>query len=196
MAVGSAWPYMSRCRRWNAASTASSAEGGEDIVDGDTELEGLAAITQIERAEQALLVGRESLEPELAPRGALHLGEEVVKHRHPLAQWADASADVVVFDIGGEQPQRREVARVPRHQDRGDADGLGQGESVHRTRAAEGDQGEVAGVVPALDRDLPDGRRHAGHGDGDDTFGELLDGERSSLARGQIGDGRAGADWI
>ena len=97
-----------------------------------------------------------------------------MEHGHPLAQRADARADIVVLDVGREQSQRREVAGMARHQHRRDAHAFREGEGVHRPRAAEGDQREVAGIVAALDRDLPDGGGHAGDGDGDDALGELF----------------------
>ena len=84
---------------------------------------------------------------------------------------------------------------MARHQDARDADLLGEGHRVHGAGAAEGDQGEVARVVAALDRDLADGRRHPRHGDADDALGQRLDAEAADAA-GQRGDGLARAAGV
>src|SRR5206468_12047141 len=126
-------------------------------AESHVQLEGLAAIAQVERAEDALLWRGESLQLELMPRGAIHLGEQLARDREALAQRPYARPDVVVLDVGREEAERREVPGVPRHEHARNADLLGQGEGVHGPGAPEGDQREVARVVPALDGDLADG---------------------------------------
>src|SRR6266446_424527 len=77
----------------------------------EVQLEGLAAVAEIEGAEQLLLLGREALALELLAGGSLHLGEGGPQGGQALAQEAHPGADVVVLDVGGEKPQGREIAR-------------------------------------------------------------------------------------
>src|SRR4029434_7653012 len=100
-----------------------------------------------------LAVG-EAFEPELVARRGLHLAEQLERDREAIAQRADARPDVVVLDLRGEKPERREVAGMAGYQHARDPDLPGQGEGVHGPGAPEGDQREVARIVPALDRDL------------------------------------------
>ena len=138
------------------------------------QLERLTAVPKVERAQQALLVGAEALLLKPAPRGVLHLGEEASEQRPTLPQMADPCPHVVVLDVGGEQPEGREVAGMPRHQHAQEPDLVGQRQRVHRAGAAVGDQGEVPRIVAALDGDFADGGGHADHRDPDDPLGERL----------------------
>ncbi len=165
-------------------------------AEGHVQLEGLAAVAQIERAGNPLLRRGESLQLELMPRGALHLGEQLARDREALAQRPHARPDVVVLDVGREEAERREVPGVPRHEHPRDSDLLGQCERVHGPGAAVGDQREIAGVVPALDRDLADRGGHPRDGDRDDPLGERLVRHRPTEAPAEIGDGPLGAPGV
>ena len=63
-----------------------------------------------------------------------------------------------------------------------DAEGLGEGAGVKASGAAEGDQGEVAGIAAALDGDDADGFLHGGVDDADHAGGELIEREGTSAA--------------
>src|SRR5260370_7567726 len=62
---------------------------------------------------------------------------------------------------------------------------------MHRTGAAEGQEGEIGGIAPALDRDGTDRAGHARDGDVQDPFGELVAGQAE--ASGKIAHGFARA---
>ena len=62
-----------------------------------------------------------------------------------------------------------------------DAESLSQGAGVEATGAAEGDEGEVAGIAAALDGNDADGFLHGGIDDADDACGKLFESERTSL---------------
>ena len=69
----------------------------------------------------------------------------------------DLGLHVVVLHVDGEQPERRHVARVGRHQHGRDAEDVHQPAQQQRPGAAERGEGEVADVEPALDGDLAQG---------------------------------------
>ena len=54
-------------------------------AEGHVQLEGLTAVAQVERSDDALLRRGESLELELMARGAVHLGEQLARDRAALA---------------------------------------------------------------------------------------------------------------
>ncbi len=149
----------------------------------DRQLERLAEVAKVERALEALGGRGEALGDQALDGGGLHLRPRRLDRQPPLAQEADAGAHVVVLDVGDEQPQRREVARIAGHQDAGHGQLLGDERRVHRPRAAEGHQREVARIVAARDRDLPDRGRHARDGDAHDALGQRLDAEAAQPVR-------------
>src|SRR6185503_14695667 len=83
----------------------------------DVELEGLAAVAEIERAEELLLLPGEAFPLELLAGRGLHLREGLAERGEALPERAHPRANVVVLDVGGEQAERGEVARVARHED-------------------------------------------------------------------------------
>ena len=66
----------------------------------------------------------------------------------------DVGLHVVVLDVDGEQPERRHVAGVGRHQHGREPEDVDQPAQQQRAGAAERGQREVADVEPALDGDL------------------------------------------
>ena len=86
----------------------------------------------------------------------------------------DVGLHVVVLDVDGEQPERRHVARVLRHDDAGEVEDVDQPAGQQRPRAAEGRQHEVAHVEAALDRHLPQGVGLVPRGDLEDPCGAAL----------------------
>ena len=69
-------------------------------------------------------------------------------------------AHEIVAHIGQYAAERGGDAGVARHQHVGHAELAGDGGGVHRPRAAEGEEGEVARVVPLVHRDQPRRARH------------------------------------
>src|SRR5947208_3250114 len=70
------------------------------------------------------------------------------------------------------QADRREVARVRRHEDVPDGELFGDFRGMERPGAAQRDQREMARIMAALHRDLADRAYHTRDGKADNTFGE------------------------
>ena len=64
-------------------------------------------------------------------------------------------AHEVVAHVGKHAAERGRDAGVARHQHVGHAELAGDGRRVHRPRAAEGEEGEIARVVPLVHGDQP-----------------------------------------
>ncbi len=97
---------------------------------------------------------------------------------------------VVVLHVDGEQPERRDVAGVRRHQHPRDAEDVHQPAQQQRAGAAEGGEGEVADVEAALDGDLAQRVGLVPGGDLQDAGGTGLRGQVELL--GQLLDAGAG----
>jgi len=69
------------------------------LADRHVQLERLAVVAQIERADEPLLLGGEAFEPQLVACRVLHLAEELECHGEAIAQRADPRPDVVVLDL-------------------------------------------------------------------------------------------------
>ena len=82
-------------------------------------------------------------------RRRIHLFERLVQGAHE-----------VVAHVGEHAAERRRDAGVARHQHMGHAELAGDGGGVHRPGAAEGEEREVARVVPLVHRDQPRRARH------------------------------------
>ena len=80
---------------------------------------------------------------------------------------------VVLHHVGGQHAPRGENARVIGHDDARNPQYLRQRAGVHRPRAAEGDEGELARVVAPLHADQADRARHVLVGDADHALGRL-----------------------
>ena len=96
--------------------------------------------------------------PSPASAAAARAGQVVVRRRDggrvERVGQRDVGLHVVVLDVDGEQPERRDVARVGRHQHGRDAEHVHQPAQQQRAGAAERGEREVADVEPALDGDL------------------------------------------
>ena len=79
--------------------------------------------------------------------------------------------DVVVLDVGHDQPDRRIDAGIERHDHAGHAELARDAAGMHRPGAAEGEQHEIAQVVPAHGGDRLDRLLHLHVDDADDAFG-------------------------
>ena len=155
---------------------ASPRSGGRDV-----ELEGLAAVAQVERAQRASAASgakpsRSSwLRARSASISAKAPGE---RRRRARASGPTRVRTSSCLMSEASRPSAEKLPGMPRDEDARDADLVGHREGVHGPGAAEGDQGEVARIVAALDRDLADRGGHAGDRDRDDALGERLDAER------------------
>ena len=74
-----------------------------------------------------------------------------------LVVLAHGGLHVVVLDIDGQQAERRDVARVQRHDHSGQVEDVDQPAGQQGAGAAERGEGEVADVQATLDRDLAKG---------------------------------------
>ena len=135
------------------------AERGERHVD----LIGLPGIAQVETGPEGPALGGDAVLFEFPLRLGGHHRQRLpqvagVEPHHPGPQ----GGHQVVADVGGEDPQGGVATR-----DRGDdhppqRQFLGDVHPVGGAGAAEGDQGEVAGVAAPLDGDGPQGVHHVG----------------------------------
>ena len=99
---------------------------------------------------------------------------------------------VVVLDVDGEQPERRHVPGVLRHDDPGEVEDVDEPAREQRPRPAEGGQHEVAHVEPALHRHLTKGVRLVPRGDLEDAGGAPFPAARVARVRAVIvADGAA-----
>ena len=103
---------------------------------------------------------------DLRNRAGLQLGDDFLDR-----------ARKVIAHVGRCASHRAEHAGKRRHQHRADADLLHQGGAMHRTRAAERHQREIAWIVPAFDRQQANAARHPLIDHGEDRLGGLLDAE-------------------
>src|SRR6266571_465863 len=79
-------------------------------------------------------------------------------------------ADEIVALVGCEHAERREMRGIERNDHLGYVQLACDRHHVQRSRAARGDQGEVARIVALGDRDLAHGERHLGYRDIDDRL--------------------------
>src|SRR5918999_4711936 len=120
----------------------------------DVDLERLAEVPEVGRPDDPALVAlaHEVLE-------GLRLEPAELARERPeveLVVPADERLHVVGAQVGGEQPEGAEVARVAGDEDRPQAEDVDQPARRQRAGPAEGAEIEVAHVEPALDRDLAD----------------------------------------
>ncbi len=90
--------------------------------------------------------------------------------------------DQVVLQVGGEEPDRRREPGEHRNQHLRDAERAGHLGRVERPGASEGDERELAGVVPLLDRSRADRVRHVVVDERDHAGGGLGDAEIELVA--------------
>ena len=81
--------------------------------------------------------------------GRVHILQRLVQGAHE-----------VMAHVGQHAAERRRDAGVARHQHVGHAELAGNGRGVHRPRTAEGEEGEIPGVVPLVHGDQPRRARH------------------------------------
>ena len=140
------------------------------------QLETLLGVTQIGKAHETAALGRNALAREFAVRFLLRAparrvdGSEIV-----VGATLKRGAGVVVLQIGREQAERAEQARIARHQDGAAAERAAEFDAVQRTGAAERHQREILRVIAALDRNNLERAGHVGIDDADHTFGRILD---------------------
>ena len=111
------------------------------------------------------------------------LARELLLHRCKIAVEAveisafadlEFGADRIVLKVGGEETDRRRDAGIGRHDDLWDAEQARHLGAVQRTRAAERDQHEMAGIEALLYRARTDRVRHIGVDDGEDALSRGL----------------------
>jgi hypothetical protein len=134
----------------------------------DGEFEILPGIAQIDRPDGAPLGARHllTLEPFARPSG--ELGSDAVDASKRLAsEGGERGLHEIRHQVAIEQAFGAQDARVGRNDDAGNAQLSRHLAGVQRTRAAEREQREAAGIVAALDRDGADRlhhrRRHEAH---------------------------------
>src|SRR5665647_3514667 len=132
-------------------------EVGVDHSLGDVHphLEGLAEVAKVGGPDEVVVGAREALGVERLAGPAGQFAESLF-HRgvfEPVV-FADCGLNVVVPDIDGQQPERRDVAGVLRHDDSGQVEDVDQSTGQQGTGAAERGQHEVPDVQATLDRDL------------------------------------------
>ena len=93
--------------------------------------------------------------------------------RRDVAQRRHLGSDVVVLDVGHQQADGRKHARIARHDDAGHAEIAGDAPGMHRPGAAEGEQHEIAQVVPTHGGNGLDRLFHLHVDDAHDAFGRV-----------------------
>ena len=107
-----------------------------------------------------------------------------------LAREADQRLRELVAEVGDEVAERAQQPGRRRHDHREGAHQLGDRVRVQRPRAAEGDERELARVVPALDGDDPQGARHVLVDDLQDALRRLVDRQADGLRHLRDGGAR------
>jgi hypothetical protein len=98
-----------------------------------------------------------------------------------VAQRRQLRADVIVLDVRQEQADRRKYPGIKRNDDPGHPQLMGDAAGMQRPRAAEGEQHELAQVVPAHGGDRLDRLLHFHVDDADDAL-RRLDGSKAERA--------------
>ena len=159
---------------------------------GDDQLGRLADVAQIQLAHEAAVGLRNAL---LAQRRIAFARERVEQLAGALPRLVvgrrDQRAHRDLSDVRRQQPVRGEHARRAGHDDPPDADVGRDRAGVQRPPAAEGQQREVARIVPALDRDDAQYLGHLGVDQRDDPGRGALDVPTQRPAHRR--DGRASA---
>ena len=139
------------------------------LRDRNVDLVGLPEIAEIGAAPEPAVLFRHAVTGQRLARLGVEPGVERPQARGRNVRAArDPGLHEVVPDVGHHQPDRGEHTGPLRHQDRGNADLLGQRRGVHGAGAAEGDQGQIARIEALLGRADPHGAFHVGVGDADD----------------------------
>ena len=81
---------------------------------------------------------------------------------------------MVAPDIGDERPERAEIARPDRNENSRHFQFIGDRACVHRTRAPESNEREIAWIVTVSDRDVLDRADHAHDRDVQDAFRQRI----------------------
>ena len=79
---------------------------------------------------------------------------------------------IIVLQVGCQQADGGEDAGLFRHQDRRDADGVGERRGMHRTGATESQQGALTPVDTAFHCHPPERTGHVGVGDAEEAGGQ------------------------
>ncbi len=130
-------------------------------VERHLDLEGLLAVAHVHRPPHVHLAAEGGAEA--PPALLLHLREQPPEPRGAdLTRLAHVRAHELVAQVGGQHAPRGEHRGHARHHHPADLEHPRHVGDVQAGRAAEGEQGEAAGIGPAAHRDQPDALRHVG----------------------------------
>src|SRR5882672_1394810 len=146
--------------RLGEAAERVEADGGGS--QGDTELEGLPLVLEIRAALDLHAVRAVALRAQQGLRLPLERGERLHQiTRLEAGERPEKGPHEVMLHLRLEQPERAPHPGRGRHEHPRDLERAGHLCREERPVAAEGDQGELLRIAPALDGDGADGARHA-----------------------------------